>query len=197
MQRSICASTIHLFMIYSIQFPLEKERLVDLLNRYEPKTLILLSGDVHIGFIQPLDGQPAAHTVEVTSSGLTHDCTDGGIPGFVCKLVWRTSTGFSRNAQMHIGKNFGTIELDWSGKMAKIAVRDHAGNPRLVHEKPIGGPFQRIGMQEYPMNVLLWSTRLGILLVIAMFVFLLAYRGKKTGRGRVNGSGSKAKSKEE
>jgi hypothetical protein len=51
---------------------------LQLLAAAAPKGLLLLSGDVHIGeLLSVSDGVDA---LEITSSGLTHDCTDGAIP---------------------------------------------------------------------------------------------------------------------
>ena len=59
----------------------------------------------------------------MTSSGLTHSCTDGGIPGFVCRGVWRRFAAHRLPAgdaelaalppQHFIGKNFGAIDIAW------------------------------------------------------------------------------------
>jgi hypothetical protein len=51
---------------------------LQLLAAAAPKGLLLLSGDVHIGELLSASG--GVDALEITSSGLTHDCTDGAIP---------------------------------------------------------------------------------------------------------------------
>ena len=133
------------------------------------------------------DSSDAVNVAEVTSSGLTHDCTDGGIPGFVCKLVWRMSTGWRKDAwsRMYIGKNFGTIQLDWETKVATVTVRDESGAAQLKQVQRIGAPFQEIGQQEYPVNLLIWSTRIGILISVLLCIVMLRVRQKKNAKKMV------------
>ncbi|EKX48825.1 hypothetical protein GUITHDRAFT_68468, partial [Guillardia theta CCMP2712] len=53
-------------------FPRSKRKLLELILRYRPSNLVILSGDVHFAErLFQLSGRPA---VEVTSSGMTHTC---------------------------------------------------------------------------------------------------------------------------
>lgn len=68
-------------------FPESQKRLLSLLNQYSPKGLVLISGDVH--FAELLSTQPPTEdapreVLEVTSSGMTHTCTQTALGA--CKV---------------------------------------------------------------------------------------------------------------
>mmetsp|Transcript_12103 Transcript_12103/g.22651 ORF Transcript_12103/g.22651 Transcript_12103/m.22651 type:complete len:478 (+) Transcript_12103:66-1499(+) len=129
------------------QFPQERNRLLGLLNLVpENKSVVLLSGDVHHGEI--LDSsvgvkKSMGRTIEVTSSGLTHSCTDP-FYGSLCEPIlnkWskhRYRNGYERN--YFTGKNFGSIDIHWDGKDGtttssssemKITIHNNVGKPIL------------------------------------------------------------------
>jgi len=115
-------------------FPTERNRLLELLNGI-PGT-ILLSGDVHHGEILDLVLPPTTdaasnskhnsqqYLYEITSSGLTHSCT---LPfyGGLCEPLLKT---FHHHRivpdQYYIGKNFGTIDIDWKQLRVQVNVHD-------------------------------------------------------------------------
>ena len=95
-------------------FPSEKRRLFALLQATDPRGLVLLSGDVHLGELSEArytraDGSSGTW-VEVTSSGLTHSCSDGIANALLCPLMMGM---FSQHRQSffaaHLQRNFGTI----------------------------------------------------------------------------------------
>lgn len=97
-------------------FPAERRRLLRLLARHDPSGLVLLSGDVHVG--EALSADPERlRPVEVTSSGLTHDCSDGGIPKAVCRATWSLWSAHRperiREETFFPHKNFGTVDIRW------------------------------------------------------------------------------------
>lgn len=114
------------------QFPRERDRLIELLaqtRRTHKNTVVaILSGDVHHGEIlspQPNDNNniDAAPFLEVTSSGLTHDCSKH-IYGIICRPLLNLFSGHRRRSapEYYIGRNFGTIEIDWEATTVEIKV---------------------------------------------------------------------------
>jgi len=115
-------------------FPLSKSRLFDLIKRYDPSGLILLSGDVHMAEISfatiEREGggdieNGSNQLVEVTSSGLTHSCRGGKITRFLCpamlarfpnhrisfdNVVDDSGRRVALVTPAYTGKNFGMIE---------------------------------------------------------------------------------------
>jgi alkaline phosphatase D len=113
-------------------FPKEQERLLQLLNSKRPSGLVLLSGDVHHAEI--LDPSPSNKStfLEVTSSGLTHSCT---MPfyGKLCEpLLTRFGTHRRLESDYFLGRNFGTLDVDWRNRRLSIAVHDHGGETVLT-----------------------------------------------------------------
>lgn len=82
-------------------FPSERQRFFSLLARSQPKAVLLLSGDRHIGEISCIDLPGLPYLLcEITSSGLTHS--------------WKANPGEPnryRKGQLVRTLNFGTIEL--------------------------------------------------------------------------------------
>lgn len=103
------------------QFPQERTRLLKLLDSTKPKGLLIISGDVHVGEAMSIQG--TAVPVEVTSSGLTHTCTDGGISPSICEFVWGLSNSPNREGLL-LTRNYGEIDIDWKRSIFKVTVRD-------------------------------------------------------------------------
>lgn len=95
-------------------FPVEKKRLFTLLANADPKNVVFISGDVHLGEIseatyQRSDGSSGKWT-EVTSSGLTHSCSDG-FTGIACPIMTSLLSEHRRgHDSIHLDRNFGLIE---------------------------------------------------------------------------------------
>ena len=98
-------------------FPLERERLLELVKKVKVEKALLISGDRHMGEISRFDG-----VLEVTSSGLTNA---GG--GYFDKNRHRVGKRVGR-------RNFGLIEIDWSGEGPKVDVK-LMGERGEVYEK--------------------------------------------------------------
>jgi len=97
-------------------FPQARKRLLDLLGKMRPKGLVLLSGDRHIAELSHLrQGTPGQDLYELTSSGLTHTWSLGA----------NTEANPLRIGDMVIARNFGLIQIDWSGPkpMIRLQVR--------------------------------------------------------------------------
>jgi hypothetical protein len=96
-------------------FPVEKRRLFRLLQDINPRgDVVFLSGDVHLGELSAAkvtraDGSKHSW-VEVTSSGLTHSCSDGIANTLLCPLMM-TMFQQHRTASrdVFLQKNFGLI----------------------------------------------------------------------------------------
>lgn len=91
-------------------FPQERARLLQLIEKYKSEGVILLSGDRHIAEISKIEIPGISHPVyDITSSGLTH--------------TWKTYS-FEPN-QYRVGDliaklNFGLIRLDWQTDAVKV-----------------------------------------------------------------------------
>lgn len=121
-------------------FPRERTRLLNLLN--DVPGLIILSGDVHHAEISSTKATASMTTtdgveiVEVTSSGLTHSC-DGPFYGMLCSPILnayaahRSSGGNARDVDSppyYTGRNFGSIDIDWSTRTFRVSVHDESGD---------------------------------------------------------------------
>ena len=130
-------------------FPKERERLLRLISSVNG--LVILSGDVHHAEIsaatkknRQLDDEVATDNlaanngafVEITSSGLTHSCSEP-FYGPLCKQIL---DGFSTNRLIggntkekslpsyYTSRNFGSINIDWASKSYNVNVHDADGN---------------------------------------------------------------------
>eukprot|EP01038_Epipyxis_sp_PR26KG_P016362 gene16362-22300_t len=97
-------------------FPIQRQRLIELMRELNPSGLVFLSGDVHLGELsqasfERLDGT-FGEWLEITSSGLTHTCGDGIINYYLCPLmmILFNKHRHTKNS-FFIGKNFGLIEV--------------------------------------------------------------------------------------
>jgi hypothetical protein len=59
--------------------------------------------------------------LEVTSSGLTHSCSDS-LPQFFCQLTWHGPAHNRRYGNAVVDRNYGVIKLDWSARTMRLAV---------------------------------------------------------------------------
>jgi alkaline phosphatase D len=112
-------------------FPNERHRLVRLLRQAGQSSVVtILSGDVHHGeILDPLSLHPSPQSgqnafLEVTSSGLTHDCSKH-IYGKLCVPLLNV---FHKHRAIkkdyYIGRNFGTVDIDWEAETVQVQVHD-------------------------------------------------------------------------
>ena len=114
-------------------FPVAKARLLALLQRYKPRGLVLLSGDVHFAELAVYPSfQDSTHKItseesvagcgsslaEVTSSGLTHTCLSpaaGFLTRLTCQPVLAHYTAHRPEPDSYYARapNFGMLEIDW------------------------------------------------------------------------------------
>lgn len=99
-------------------FPRERQRLYELIAATGAESVVLLSGDRHIGaFYRETQGLPYALT-EMTSSGLTHAWADAKEPGP------------NRLGDLVTVNHFGLIDIDWPQRRLHLALLDEQGRTR-------------------------------------------------------------------
>lgn len=120
-------------------FPNERQRLLRILG-HGISGLFVLSGDVHHAeILDPLARLKAAATgdskinfkqsfLEVTSSGMTHDCSQP-FYGKMCQplLEHYNRNRFANKDNYYIGRNYGQVAIDWEGKSAEVLVKNEEG----------------------------------------------------------------------
>lgn len=102
-------------------FPLERQKLFDLVARTRANGVLLLSGDRHLGALYRETAGVPYPLLEMTSSGITHP--------------WRAAAepGPNRLGDVYGELHFGTIDVDWSARSVTLALRDIAGRPQRQH----------------------------------------------------------------
>jgi alkaline phosphatase D len=99
-------------------FPLEQQRLYDLIRGTEAKGVVLLSGDRHVGGLyHALKAGPYPLT-EITSSGLNKGFRDA------------TEYMDHQIGKIHGSVNFGTIDIDWNARSVVLSLRNVDGKVR-------------------------------------------------------------------
>ena len=116
-------------------FPKERRRLLQLLSRASGATI--LSGDVHHGeILDPRAGlmkddesnnpqtNGTSSLLEVTSSGMTHVCSQQGMYGALCEplLTLFHRHRFAAKTNYYLHPNFGTLHVDWDAKSFRVNV---------------------------------------------------------------------------
>jgi alkaline phosphatase D len=113
-------------------FPLERQRLIRLLGK-GISGLFLLSGDVHHAeLLNPLannttlsDHNKKFSFLEVTSSGMTHYCSQP-FYGRMCEplLKYYQRNRFDGTSNYYIGRNYGRLVIDWEDQTSEITVQN-------------------------------------------------------------------------
>ena len=85
-------------------FPLERQRLFDLVAKTNANGVILLSGNVHFAELSRYE-QTAYPLLELTSSGMTH----------INELYGEAANDY-RVGEPYIAHNFGMVEINWDAK---------------------------------------------------------------------------------
>lgn len=126
-------------------FPIAKRRLLRLIQDIDPPGLVLISGDVHHAEISQvpvlrMDGT-RTNLIEVTSSGLTHTCTDTSlITQSLCPLMLNAFSSHRVNpTAYYMGRNFGHIRVFTND--SSITVADSAAITReiITSSEPVDG----------------------------------------------------------
>lgn len=83
-------------------YPLERQRLLELVGKRNDSLAVLLTGNVHFSEISRIEGA-SGPLVEFTSSGLTH-----------VNEVYPTADNAYRVAGPYVEVSFGLVEIDWA-----------------------------------------------------------------------------------
>lgn len=103
-------------------FPLERQRLVDLIREKRAEGVVAISGDMHYADLSRWDTPGSYPLWDLTSSGLTE--------------VWDIPTPNSRRVgEVYAGVNFGLVDIDFSAPQPALTlgIRDVNGESRLQH----------------------------------------------------------------
>ncbi len=92
--------------------PKARQRLFDLIRKYKPRNLLILSGDRHIAEMARMDLEGYGPLYEITSSGLTHTWSSGK----------SEANKYRVDENLIIHKNYGLIRIDWSGAQPALRV---------------------------------------------------------------------------
>jgi alkaline phosphatase D len=105
-------------------FPRERARLLQLIERTDANGVILLSGDTHWAELSRVGEGVAYPLWELTSSGLTE--------------VWpQISPNRHRVGPAYAEPNFGLVTIDWSGPTPRIKLAAHDTSGRALIEQTI------------------------------------------------------------
>ena len=126
-------------------YPEERQRLLKLVNG--KAGAVLLSGDVHHAEILSPQVRNKTTLLEVTSSGMTHTCATPSYGRVLCKPLLETFDAhrYKSRDNFYIGKNYGTLKVDWEKKSFEVLVHDHAGSVVL---RTGSMPFEQDAMTE-------------------------------------------------
>lgn len=109
-------------------YPLERQRLFDLIAKSNVKNLIILSGNVHYTEISKV--QNGKHElVDFTSSGLTH-----------ANKVYANVKNPYRVANVYDDLSFGIVEIDWDAKPSaeiKLSAKSLEGETVIEYKIPL------------------------------------------------------------
>jgi alkaline phosphatase D len=103
-------------------FPKERQRLLDLIQEKQPKGVVLLSGDRHIGEISRIDLEGLDYPlVEITSSGLTH--------------VWEDAEEDNRYrlGELVTKLNYGLIKINENNNGLGVDLEIRGEDQELIH----------------------------------------------------------------
>ena len=108
-------------------YPLERQRLFDLIADTDADAILILSGNVHFAEISKLQNQDV-ELLDFTSSGLTHT-----------NKAYAKSANSYRVAGAYDEINFGVVEIDWDAvpsPIIKLVAMNAAGEPVFEYTVP-------------------------------------------------------------
>ncbi len=100
--------------------PLERQRLLDLINETGAEGVLFVSGDRHLAEISMMDGGVGYPIFDVTSSALTQSRDN----------VRYQEENRHRLGTLNWGRNFGVIQVDWEqdDPQIRLQIRDEIGD---------------------------------------------------------------------
>lgn len=105
-------------------YPKERQRLIELLARYQQEPVVIISGDVHWAELSLIEETASPWPlVELTSSGLTEE--------------WSAiSPNRHRHGEAYAEANFGLLEIDWNRNPVAIGLRiTNVEGERLIEHR--------------------------------------------------------------
>lgn len=118
------------------EFPLEREKLYDVIDASGAKDVMILSGDRHSAALYERKDVVDYPLFEATSSSIN-------LPA----AKWRAESGETyveedpnRLGAMVYDANYGVIDIDWSAKTATFTIRGATGEVYLSATRAIGAP---------------------------------------------------------
>ena len=123
-------------------FPVERQRMIDMLNKYQREPVVLISGDVHWAELSKIDQARKWPLVELTSSGLTEEWT-------------AVSPNVHRVGEAYPVANYGNVEIELNEQttLISLSIKDVKGDvlieqnlefDNLEGNKPKSGASQDI-----------------------------------------------------
>lgn len=116
------------------EFPLERQKLYDVIKKTGAEHLIMLSGDRHSAALYERDDVIDYPLLEATSSSLNLPASK-----------WRAQSGETwveqdpnRLGEMYFDANFGLIEIDWANEAVTVSILSAAGEPVLGKTLALG-----------------------------------------------------------
>ena len=104
-------------------FPLEQERMLQVIQKTQANGVVFISGDVHWGELSKLENPYTYPIFDCTSSGLTQ--------------TWhKTEANENRVGMVVPEANYGLIEIDWLNRSLFFKLFDEQDNLRLSEEIP-------------------------------------------------------------
>lgn len=102
-------------------FPLERQRLFDLIAKTDAEGVVFVSGDRHTAEIDRIDAGVGYPLYDVTSSSLNQ------------KHGWRSEINEHRLGGMFFETNSGMIDIDWSSPdpLIRLQILDEKGKPAI------------------------------------------------------------------
>jgi len=113
-------------------WPLARQRLIDLMNRSPYKNIIIISGDRHLAEVSKLDLDSGKTIWEITSSGLTHSFKEGTEQGNPNSL---------RVGPLLTRLNYGMLNIDWESAQPSVSMEVRDINKATIIQQKV--PLQK------------------------------------------------------
>jgi len=97
-------------------FPLQQEKMINLIKTTEANGVFFISGDAHWGELSLIEKAGQYPLYDITSSGLA-------------KKIGKISENTRRIGKGYNDYNYGLIEIDWKNKQANISIKNIDGKP--------------------------------------------------------------------
>eukprot|EP00043_Microstomoeca_roanoka_P005119 m.53673 g.53673 ORF g.53673 m.53673 type:complete len:503 (+) comp12817_c0_seq1:3-1511(+) len=185
-------------------YPSELTALRNVLRKCNPKHVLLVSGDVH--FTEFMSASDESGLMELTSSGMTHDCTAGGVPRFVCEwIVSQFGEHRSRRDRFLVTKSFAKLILHSSSKQqvaptntvtVKIVQSEDGTvvaqetvallSGKLFADRMCGTNDKCLGVlrRDEPVSAVYVMSGLAVLILVCLVHIIMVLRCVLTSRGR-------------